>query len=62
MPRVPAHRAPTHPGRMLVEEFLKPMGMMPIRSSAHYAGVNYATMDERGNVDRSDYRRLKWRI
>ena len=27
MVRVPADRAPTHPGEMLLEEFLKPMGM-----------------------------------
>ncbi len=27
MVRVPTHRAPTHPGEMLQEEFLKPMGL-----------------------------------
>ena len=27
MVRVPTHREPTHPGEMLLEEFLKPMGM-----------------------------------
>jgi addiction module HigA family antidote len=27
MIRVPTNRAPTHPGEMLLEEFLKPMGM-----------------------------------
>jgi addiction module HigA family antidote len=27
MVRVPTHRAPTHPGEMLLEEFLKPMGI-----------------------------------
>lgn len=27
MLRIPTHRIPTHPGEMLVEEFLKPMGM-----------------------------------
>lgn len=25
MPRIPTHRAPTHPGEMLREEFLKPL-------------------------------------
>jgi len=25
MIRIPTHRAPTHPGEMLLEEFLKPM-------------------------------------
>ncbi len=27
MVRVPTHREPTHPGEMLLEEFLKPMGI-----------------------------------
>jgi antitoxin HigA-1 len=27
MVRVPTNREPTHPGEMLVEEFLKPMGL-----------------------------------
>ena len=27
MVRIPSHRAPTHPGEMLLEEFLVPMGM-----------------------------------
>ena len=27
MVRVPTNRAPTHPGEMLLEEFLKPLGM-----------------------------------
>lgn len=27
MIRVPTHRKPTHPGEMLLEEFLKPMGL-----------------------------------
>jgi len=27
MVRIPTHREPTHPGEMLLEEFLKPMGM-----------------------------------
>jgi addiction module HigA family antidote len=27
MIRVPTHRTPTHPGEMLLEEFLKPMGI-----------------------------------
>ena len=25
--RIPTHRAPTHPGEILLEEFLKPMGI-----------------------------------
>jgi len=27
MVRVPTHRAPTHPGEMLLEEFLRPLGI-----------------------------------
>jgi len=27
MIRIPTHRAPSHPGEMLLEEFLKPMGI-----------------------------------
>ncbi len=27
MIRIPTHRAPTHPGEMLLEEFLKPMNL-----------------------------------
>jgi len=27
MIRIPTHRIPTHPGEMLLEEFLKPMGL-----------------------------------
>src|SRR5260370_39152916 len=27
MVRIPSHRPPTHPGAMLLEEFLKPMGL-----------------------------------
>jgi antitoxin HigA-1 len=27
MVRIPTHRQPTHPGEMLLEEFLKPMGL-----------------------------------
>ena len=28
MIRIPIHRIPTHPGEMLLEEFLKPMGIV----------------------------------
>ena len=27
MVRIPTHRAPTHPGEMLLEEFLNPLGL-----------------------------------
>ena len=28
--RIPTHRPPTHPGEMLLEEFLKPMGITQV--------------------------------
>ena len=31
MIRIPTHRTPTHPGEMLLEEFLKPMGITQYR-------------------------------
>ena len=30
MIRVPTHRSPTHPGEMLLEEFLTPMGLSQV--------------------------------
>ena len=30
MIRIPTNRAPTHPGEMLLEEFLKPMGITQV--------------------------------
>jgi len=35
MVRVPTDRAPTHPGEMLLEEFLKPMGMTQQQLARH---------------------------
>jgi len=43
--RLPTHRPPTHPGEMLVEEFLKPLGM----SQAAFAirlGVSFPRLNE----------------
>src|ERR1017187_2122685 len=31
---IPTHRAPTHPGEMLLEEFLKPMEMTQVIAAA----------------------------
>jgi addiction module HigA family antidote len=31
---IPTHRAPTHPGEMLLEEFLKPMEMAQVAAAA----------------------------
>jgi addiction module HigA family antidote len=31
MARIPTHRPPTHPGEMLAEEFLKPLGITQVQ-------------------------------
>ncbi len=45
MVRVPSHRAPTHPGEMLNEEFLKPMGLTQ-RALADAIHVPYQRVNE----------------
>jgi addiction module HigA family antidote len=45
MVRVPTHRAPTHPGEMLLEEFLKPMGLSQ-RDLADGVHVPYQRVNE----------------
>jgi addiction module HigA family antidote len=45
MVRVPTHREPTHPGEMLVEEFLKPMGLTQ-RDLAEGIRVPYQRVNE----------------
>ena len=45
MVRVPTHREPTHPGEMLVEEFLKPMGLTQ-RDLADGIRVPYQRINE----------------
>lgn len=42
--RLPAHRAPTHPGEMLKEEFLKPLGITQV-DFAHRIGVSFQTIN-----------------
>ena len=32
---IPTHRAPTHPGEVLLEEFLTPLGITQVRLAAH---------------------------
>jgi addiction module HigA family antidote len=32
--QLPTHRPPTHPGEMLLEEFLKPLGMTQVEAAA----------------------------
>ena len=45
MVRIPTHREPTHPGEMLVEEFLKPMGLTQ-RDLADAIRVPYQRVNE----------------
>ncbi len=45
MIRVPSHREPTHPGEMLMEEFLKPMGITQ-KELADSIHVSYQRINE----------------
>ena len=45
MVRVPTHGPPTHPGAMLLEEFLAPLGMTQ-RDLAVRLGVSYPRINE----------------
>lgn len=45
MIRIPTHRAPTHPGEMLSEEFLKPIGLTQ-RDLADAIHVPYQRINE----------------
>ena len=45
MIRVPTHRVPTHPGEMLLEEFLVPMGLTQ-RQLANAIHVPYRQINE----------------
>jgi addiction module HigA family antidote len=52
MIRIPTHREPTHPGEMLLEEFLKPMGMtqkeLSIGIKVPYQRINEIINGKRG--------------
>jgi addiction module HigA family antidote len=43
--RLPRHRPPTHPGEMLREEFLKPLGVTQ-SDLAHRLGVSFPRLNE----------------
>jgi antitoxin HigA-1 len=43
--RLPAHRPPTHPGEMLLEEFLKPLGVSQ-SAFAIQLGVSFPRLNE----------------
>ncbi len=52
MTRLPKNRPPTHPGEMLLEEFLKPLGMTQVELAekihASYPRVNEIINGKRG--------------
>ena len=45
MVRIPTHGRPTHPGEVLLEEFLKPLGLSQI-GLAERLGVSYPRVNE----------------
>ena len=45
MVRIPTHGPPTHPGEILLEEFLKPMGLSQVEL-AEKMGVSYPRVNE----------------
>lgn len=50
--RLPTHRPPTHPGEMLLEEFLKPLGISQ-SAFAVQLGVSFPRLNEVINARRS---------
>ncbi len=49
--RLPTHRPPTHPGEMLLEEFLKPLGLTQ-SAFAVRLGVSFPRLNEIINAKR----------
>ncbi len=64
MVRVPTHRQPTHPGEMLIEEFLNPMGITQknLADSIHvpYQRVNEIINGKRGITPSTALRLAKY--
>jgi antitoxin HigA-1 len=52
MPRVPTNRPPTHPGEMLVEEFMRPYGLTQV-ALAERIGVPFQRVNQIINRRRS---------
>ncbi len=50
--RLPTHRPPTHPGEMVLEEFLKPLGISQ-SAFAIQLGVSFPRLTEVVNAKRS---------
>ncbi len=64
MVRIPTHRSPTHPGEMLLEEFLKPMGLTQreLSNAIHvpYQRVNEIINGHRGITPSTSLRLAKF--
>ncbi len=64
MVRIPTHREPTHPGEMLLEEFLNPMGITQrdLADAIHvpYQRVNEIVNGKRGVTPRTALRLAKF--
>ncbi|MBU0484184.1 MAG: HigA family addiction module antidote protein [Proteobacteria bacterium] len=64
MVRIPTHREPTHPGEMLMEEFLNPMGITQreLANSIHvpYQRVNEIINKKRGITPSTALRLAKY--
>jgi len=62
--RIPSHRRPTHPGEMLLEEFLRPMGITQreLADSIHvpYQRINELTNRRRGMTPSTALRLAKY--
>jgi len=64
MVRIPTHRDPTHPGEMLLEEFLNPMGLTQreLASAIHvpYQRINDIVNGRRGITPSTALRLAKY--
>ena len=64
MIRIPSHRTPTHPGEMLLEEFLNPMGLTQreLADAIHvpYQRVNDIVNGRRGMTPNTALRLAKY--
>ena len=64
MVRVPTHREPTHPGEMLLEEFLRPMGITQreLATAIHvpYQRINEIINQKRGVTPSTSLRLAKF--
>lgn len=64
MVRVPTHRTPTHPGEMLLEEFLTPMGIsqkdLAVNIEVPYQRINEIVNGRRGTTPSTALRLAKF--